>query len=281
MTTSALDPVALNDGTAMPAIGLGTWGFLGARGVDAVLGGLEAGYRLLDTATGYGNEPEVGRAIGETAVPRGSIRVSTKLRGKDHGYREARAAIREARQRLGGAPVDLFLIHWPIPRLGRYVEAWRALIEAREDGEIRSIGVSNFERRHLEAIIDATGVVPVVNQIELHPHFPQAAMRASNRELGIQTVGWSPLGRQGALFREPVVASIAKRLGRTPAQTVLRWHQQLDVVPVPRSSDPRRQRENLDLDGFTLDDTEMERITALGRSGGRLWNGDPETTEFL
>ena len=277
-----LPPFVLNDGATLPAIGLGTFGMRGSAGVEAITAGLEAGYRLLDTSSGYRNEPEVGEALRRTTVRRSEIRVTTKLLGPDHPYERARQSIRDSRQRLGGHPVDLYLIHWPNPRKKRFVEAWQALIDAREAGDVISIGVSNFERPHLEAIIDATGVVPAVDQVELHPHFVSAPLRALHVDLGIVTESWSPLGL-GQALDDPVITAVADDREVTAAQVVLRWHHQLGCLPVPRSSDPRRQAANLDIAGFALTEQEVERISALGRPGsrryGRLWGGDPATEE--
>lgn len=279
-STSAVESLRLNDGTNIPPIGLGTFGFKGDRGVKIVSQALGAGYRLLDTAVGYDTEVEVGRAVRESGVPREEIVVTSKIRRRDHGYDAARRSIHESIVRLGLDRIDLHLIHWPNPRLELYVETWRALIDARADGEIRSIGVSNFNADHLERIIDATGEVPAVNQIELHPHFPQEQARALHRQLGIQTQSWSPLGlgSRALLAAEPVVYA-ARRHGATEAQVVLRWHQQLGSLPIPRSSDPAHQRENLQLGRLQLEADELQAITALGRDGGRLWGGDPETEE--
>ena len=276
-----LPPFALNDGATLPAIGLGTFGFLGAEGVAAIGRGLVAGYRLLDTASGYRNELEVGEALRATTTVRTAIRVTSKLRGPDHAYDRARKSIRTSRERLGG-PVDLYLIHWPNPRKRLFVQAWRALVDARADGDVRSIGVSNFERPHLEAILDATGVVPAVNQIELHPYFCQPELRALNASLGICTQSWSPLGL-GRVLSEPAITSIANEHHATPAQVVLRWHHQLDCLPIPRSANAHRQAQNLDIADLALDDQEMQEVSALGRPGaphhGRLWGGDPATEE--
>lgn len=274
------EPLRLNDGTVIPALGLGTFGFKGDRGVEIVSRALALGYRLVDTAVGYDTEAEVGRAVRESGVPREEIVVTTKIRRPGHGYDAARRSIRASLDRLGLDRIDLHLIHWPNPRLGLYVDTWRALIDARADGEVRSIGVSNFNADHLERIIDATGEVPAINQIELHPHFPQEQARALHRQLGIQTQGWSPLGlgSRALLAAEPVTDA-ARRHGATPAQVVLRWHQQLGSLPIPRSSDSARQRENLQLGRLQLDEDELQAITSLGRSGRRLWGGDPETEE--
>ncbi len=278
---AADEPVGLNDGTTIPCIGLGTFGFQGERGVEVIGRALDTGYRLIDTAVGYDTETEVGRAIRLSAVPRDEVVVTTKVRGRDMGYDATRRSVRRSLERLGLDRIDLHLIHWPIPRLDRYVETYRALVDARADGEIRTVGVSNFNPGHLERVIDATGVVPAINQIELHPRFPQEAARALHRRLGIQTQSWSPLGLgDRALLDAGPIVDAARRHGATAAQVILRWHQQLGSVPVPRSSDPDRQRQNLDLSGLELGEDELRAISALGRGGRRLWGGDPETTEL-
>ncbi len=281
-TAEALQPFTLNDDRQLPAIGLGTFDMKGPAGIAALLSGIEAGYRLLDTASGYGNEVEVAAAMRASTVPRHEFRVTSKLRGPDHAYQRARDSIRASRERLGGDPIDLYLIHWPNPRKGRYVEAWRALVDARAAGDVGSIGVSNFEAPHLEAIIEATGVVPAVNQIELHPYFPQPDLRALNTSLGIRTQSWSPIGL-GRVLTEPSLTAIAADHGVTPAQVVLRWHRQLDCVPIPRSSNPQRQTKNLDITNFSLTPEEMAQIESMGSADapkhGRLWGGDPATEE--
>jgi diketogulonate reductase-like aldo/keto reductase len=165
--------------------------------------------------------------------------------------------------------------------VGKYVEAWRALVEARKQGLVRSIGVSNFTAEHLARIVEDTGVTPAVNQIELHPYFPQPEMRRTNEDLGVQTESWSPLGKQSAPFAEPAVAAAADRHGVTPAQVILRWHVQLGSIPIPKSADPDRQRTNLDVFGFALTDDEVAAISSLGRANGRLFGGDPDTHEEM
>ncbi|MGB0101222.1 MAG: aldo/keto reductase [Nocardioides sp.] len=271
----------LNDGRSLPAIGFGTYPLQGQEGVAAVRSALEVGYRLLDTAVNYDNEREVGEAIRQSGVPREEIVVASKIPGRDHGYDDAVASVHGSLERLGLEYLDLQLIHWPNPSLGRYAEAWRALIDLREQGLVRSIGVSNFSAEHLEKIIDATGVTPAVNQIELHPYFPQSVMRDANAGYGIRTESWSPLGKRQAPFDEPPVAAAAERLGVTPGQVILRWQVQLGSIPIPKSATPQRQRQNLDVFGFELTDAEVAAITALGRPDGRLFGGDPDTHEEM
>jgi 2,5-diketo-D-gluconate reductase A len=271
----------LNDGTTLPAIGFGTYPMKGKECVEGVLGALEAGYRLIDTAVSYRNEEEVGEAIRSSSVPRAEIVLTSKLPGRHHGYDDARTSVLESLERLGLEHIDLHLIHWPNPRVGRYPEAWRALVDLREEGVVRSIGVSNFAEAHLARIIQESGVTPAVNQIELHPYFPQPEMRAVNARLGIRTESWSPLGKRQAPFGEPPVAAAAEAHGVTAGQVILRWQVQLGCVPIPKSATPERQRQNLDVFGFELTDAEMDAITALGRPDGRLFGGDPETHEEM
>nr|WP_156370203.1 aldo/keto reductase [Frigoribacterium sp. Leaf164] len=269
--------VGLADGHTIPALGLGTYGMDGDEGAAQVAGAIESGYRLLDTALNYGNEGAVGEAIRRVDVPRDELVVTTKLPGRHHGYEEALASFEESRATLGVDVVDLYLIHWPLPRVDKYVDAFRAFVRLQEDGLVRSVGVSNFTEAHLQRLADETGVVPVVNQVELHPYFPQAELRAVHERMGIVTESWSPLAKQSELLTESVVTEIARAHGKTPTQVVLRWHVQLGAVPVPKSADPGRQRENLDVFDFELTEAEVVAISGLER--GRLWDGDPETHE--
>ena len=269
----------LNDGHCLPAIGFGTYPLRGEDGITAITSALESGYRLLDTAVNYENEPEVGEAIRRSGLPREEVQVTSKLPGRHHAYDDALRSLPGSLERLGLDYLDLYLIHWPNPSVDRYAEAWRALVALQEEGLVRSIGVSNFTEAHLERVIAETGVTPAVNQVELHPYFPQRELRAVHERLGILTESWSPLGKRQAPFAETPVARAAERHGVSPGQVILRWQHQLGAVPIPKSATPERQRANLDLFGFSLDDDEVAAITGLGRASGRLFGGDPNTHE--
>lgn len=271
----------LNDGTSLPDVGFGTYPLRGEEGTAAVLSALDLGYRLVDTAVNYRNEDAVGRAIATTAVPREEIVVTTKVPGRDHGYDETLASFDRSSAALGLDVVDLYLIHWPNPSVDKYVDAYRAMVRLQTEGRVRSVGVSNFTPEFLMRVADATGVLPAVNQVELHPFFPQVELRAFHAEHGIVTEAWSPLGKAAPVREAAPVVAAAQAHGVTPAQVVLRWHLELGVVPIPKSGDPGRQRENLDLWGFALDDDEVAAITALGRPDGRLFGGDPTTHEEM
>ncbi|MHA6669002.1 aldo/keto reductase [Homoserinimonas sp. A447] len=267
----------LNDGHQLPALGFGTYKLRGDEGIDAIVSALETGYRLLDTALNYENEHEVGEAVRRSGIPREEIFVTTKLPGRHHGFDETLLSFEESRMNLGLDYVDLYLIHWPLPRVDKYVETFGAMIELREEGLVRSVGVSNFTEAFLTRVIDETGVTPAVNQIELHPRFPQGHLREFHARHNIVTESWSPLARGNDVREEPVVTAIAEAHGVTPTQVVLRWHVQLGAVPIPKSSTPERQRENFDVFGFELSHAEIASISSL--ESGRLWDGDPETNE--
>ncbi len=271
----------LNDGTTLPAIGFGTYPLRGEDGTAAMVGALEAGYRLLDTAVNYENETEVGEAVRRSGLPRDQVLVASKIPGRHHAYDDAIASVRASLDRLGLERTDLHLIHWPNPSRGTYVEAWRALVQLQKDGLVRSIGVSNFTEEHLRRIIDDTGVTPAVNQLELHPRFPQAHMREVHERLGIRTEAWSPMGKRRAPLEESAVTSAATTYDVSPGQVILRWHVQLGSLPIPKSADPARQAANLDVFGFELTDDEMAAITALAEDDGRLFGGDPDTHEEM
>lgn len=270
--------VPLGDGTAFPALGFGTYKLRGDDGVAAIEASIGAGYRLLDSAVNYENEAEVGEAVRRSGI-RDELLVTTKVPGRDHGYDETIRSARGSLERLGLERIDLYLIHWPNPRVDRYVETFRAMIALRDEGLVRSVGVSNFTEAMLSRLIDETGVTPAVNQVEMHPYFPQSALRAFHAAHGIRTESWSPLARRSELLGEQVVAGVAAAHGVTPTQAVLRWHTQLGSTPIPKSATPARQIENADVFGFTLTDAEIDAISALER--GRLWDGDPETHEEM
>jgi diketogulonate reductase-like aldo/keto reductase len=279
--TVNLPRYALNDGHFLPVIGFGTYPLRGQDGVDAMVHALEAGYRLLDSAVNYGNEEEVGEAVRRSGLAREDVYVTTKVPGRHHEYDQAIGSVEDSLRRMRFDYLDLVLIHWPNPGVGKYVEAWRALVELRKRGVVHSIGVSNFTEQHLRAVIDDSGVTPAVNQIELHPYFPQQQMLRVHADLGIQTEAWSPLGKRSAPFAEPPVAETAERYDVTPAQVILRWHLQRNSLPLPKSATPQRQLQNLDLFGFELTQAEVDAITALARPDGRLFGGDPDTHEEM
>lgn len=271
--------VTLNDGTAFPELGLGTYNLRGAEGVASIVAAIDAGYRLLDTAVNYENEREVGEAVRSSGVDRGELLVATKIPGRHHGYDDAVQSTQASLAVTGLDYLDLSLIHWPNPSVDKYVDTWRAMIDLREKGVVRSIGVSNFTEAMLTRLIDETGVVPAVNQVEMHPYFPQGDLRAFHVAHGIRTESWSPLARRSELLQEQVLQEVAEINGVTPTQVVLRWHVQLGSTPIPKSADADRQRENADVFGFALTDDEVAAISALQR--GRLWDGDPNSHEEM
>lgn len=276
---TALPLVTAHNGFALPALGFGTYRLNGDAGADAVAGAIAAGYRLIDSAFNYENEGSVGRGIAASGVPRAEIIVTTKLPGRHHPQEKATASIEESRSRLGVVATDLHLIHWPNPSQDEYTQAWAALVDAQQRGVVRQIGVSNFLPAHLERIERESGVRPVVNQIEVHPYFPQEEQVAVHRELGIITEAWSPLGRARQVLDEPVLVEVAAAHGITPAQTVLAWHVARGTVAIPKASSRTHQESNLAAARVVLDDAEVAAITALGRPDGRLFDADPASHE--
>ncbi|MFB7892733.1 aldo/keto reductase [Microbacterium sp. NPDC056044] len=276
---SAIPTVTLNDGAWFPELGLGTYNLRGEEGIAAIVAAIDSGYRLLDTAVNYENEREVGEAVRRSDVDRGKLLVASKIPGRHHGRQEAIDSIKGSLDLLGLDRIDLQLIHWPNPSVGKYVDTWRGMIEARELGLVRSIGVSNFTEDQLTELIEETGVVPAVNQVELHPYFPQEQLRAFHATHGIRTESWSPLARRSELLTEQILTELATVYDVTPTQIVLRWHTQLGSTPIPKSADADRQRENADVFGFALTDEQVAAISALER--GRLWDGDPNTHEEM
>jgi diketogulonate reductase-like aldo/keto reductase len=246
----------------MPVLGLGVAKLSDAETESSVVAAIEAGCRLIDTAAAYGNEEAVGRAIAASGVPREELFVTTKLGTSKQGFESAQESCRASLDRLGLDYLDLYLIHWPAPTLGKYVESFEGMIQARDQGHVRSIGVSNFTKEHLSTLIEETSEVPAVNQIELHPRLNQAELRQAHAECDVITQSYSPLG-VGRLIDEPTVTSIAAEYGRTPAQVLVRWNLQLNNLVVSRSSKPERVAENLDVFDFSLEPEHMEAIDAL------------------
>ncbi|MFS0735187.1 aldo/keto reductase [Microbacterium sp. 1P10UB] len=271
--------VTLNDDTAFPELGLGTYELRGEEGVSAIVEAIRSGYTLLDSAVNYENEREVGEAVRRSGADRETLVVTTKIPGREHGYDEAIRSGRDSLERLGLDRIDVQLIHWPNPSVDKYVQTWRGMIELRDQGLVRTIGVSNFTEAMLTRLADETGVIPAINQVELHPYFPQTALRAFHDEHGIRTESWSPLAKRSELLEEQVVRDVAAAHGVTPTQAVLRWHVQIGSTPIPKSADPARQRENADVFGFELSDDEVAAISGLER--GRLWGADPDTHEEM
>ncbi|GEK86141.1 aldo/keto reductase [Microbacterium aerolatum] len=276
---TALPVRTAHNGFTLPAIGLGTYRLNGDAGAAAIAGAIDAGYRLVDSAFNYENEGAVGRGVADAATDRAEVIVTTKLPGRHHPAERARTSIEESRFRLGLDATDLHLIHWPNPIQDEYVQAWAALVEAQQRGTVRQIGVSNFLPEHLERLERETGVLPVVNQIELHPYFPQTEQLAYHREHGIITEAWSPIGRGKELLEEPVIAEVAAAHGISPAQAVLAWHVARESVAIPKASSLEHQKANLAAASITLDEAEVEAITALGRADGRLFDADPRSHE--
>lgn len=269
--------VPLNDGHRIPALGFGVFKVPPADTEQAVSAALQAGYRHIDTAAVYGNERETGRAVAASGVPRDELYLVTKLWNSEQGYDSTLAAFEASIDRLGLEYLDLYLVHWPMPKLNKFVDTFRAFAQLRDQGRIRSIGVSNFEPDHLTALVDATGLVPAVNQVELHPRLPQNELREVHARLGIATEAWGPLG-QGSLLTNPVVTAVAEGLGRTPAQVLLRWHLQLGNIVIPKSVNPQRIASNFNVFDFELSEHDMASISSLD-DGNRL-GPDPQTFDF-
>ncbi|WP_439818457.1 aldo/keto reductase [Weissella paramesenteroides] len=271
--------ITLNDGHQLPNLGLGTYQLKGGAGFQQILAAIKSGYRLIDSATNYDNEGIVGKAIRHSGVPRSEFFITSKLPGKYHDYESARNAIQESLARMGIDYFDLFIIHWPLPKRGLYVEAWQALVDAQKQGLIRSIGVSNFEPEHLDRIIEETGVKPAVNQIEIHPYWVQEDNVLENLRRGIKVEAWSPLGRGSAALKEPVIQEIAEKYDKSTSQIITRWHIDRGIIPVLRSSNPAHQREDLDVFDFELENNEIAAINDLNREDGRIDGQDPNEYE--
>ncbi|OLT11536.1 oxidoreductase [Pseudonocardia sp. CNS-139] len=249
----------------MPQLGFGVYKILGDAVAPALATAFAAGYRSIDTAAQYTNEKEVGEAVRASGIPRADLFVTTKVFNDSHGYDQALRAFDESIGQLGLEYVDLYLIHWPVAVKDLYIATWRALEKLVADGRTRAIGVSNFQLPHLRRVLDETGTVPAVNQVELHPWLQQDELRAFHAEHGITTVAWAPLARDRGLFEEPVVLDAAAKHGRTPAQVVLRWHVQSGHAAIPKSANPQRIAANIDVFGFALDAADMAALGALER----------------
>ncbi|MCT7366377.1 oxidoreductase [Mycolicibacterium llatzerense] len=269
--------LTLNDGTSIPVVGLGVWQTPAEDTERAVTAALHAGYRHIDTAAAYGNEAGVGRAVAASGIPREDIYVVTKLWNSEQGYEKTLAAFDASIAQLGLDYLDLYLIHWPTPAQNLFVDTFKAFAHLRDQGRIRAIGVSNFEPVHLKLLIDATGIVPAVNQIELHPRLPQAELRETHARYGIATEAWSPLG-QGSMLQDPIITAIAERHGKTPAQVLIRWHIQLGNIVIPKSVNPDRIASNFHVFDFELSEADIASIATLD-NGTRL-GPDPRTFNF-
>ena len=274
--TTPVPFVDLNDGNRIPQLGFGVFQVPAEETAETVSHALKTGYRLIDTAAAYGNEEGVRDALQASGLERSDVFITTKLANPDHGRHRARRAFQQSLEKLGGDYIDLYLIHWPIPSKDLYLETWETLCGLKDEGSVRSIGVSNFQIEHLERIIDATGVVPTVNQVELHPRLQQPELRRYHAEHGILTEAWSPLGK-GQLLDDPAIEKIASGHGRTPAQVVLRWHIQLGNIVIPKSVTPSRIEENFQVFDFELSNAQMRRLSELDR--GERTGPDPDSFE--
>ena len=270
--------IALRDGNTIPQIGLGVFQTPPDITASVVRTALAAGYRHIDTAAVYVNELGVGEGLRVSEIERSELFVTTKLWNADQGFDAAIKGFDHSVKRLGLDYLDLYLIHWPSPRRDLYVDSWRALVRLQQDGRIRSIGVSNFSADHLQRLIEETGVTPVLNQVELHPHFQQRALIELHKQLGIATTSWSPLG-QGKALSDPVIGAIAARHGRSPAQIIIRWHLDNGLIAIPKSVTPQRIAENFAVFDFTLNEADLAAIAALDSAQGRI-GPDPATANF-
>ena len=271
--------LTLNDGKKIPQLGFGVYKTPNDEVEAAIECAFEAGYRHIDTAKLYDNEEGVGRAVRNSGLERSSVFVTTKVWNDDHGREKTRRACEESLERLGLDYVDLYLIHWPMPMNGLAVDTWEELIRLREEGLVTSIGVANFPAQRIDELTEATGVVPVLNQIELNPYFAQNDLREANRERGILSQAWAPLHRGKGLFDEPIIREIAERLEATPAQVVLTWHLALGTIAIPKSVTPSRIRENFGALNVRLTPEDLAAIAALDRGEAGRTGFDPETME--
>lgn len=273
--------VQLTDGVEIPRVGFGTYRVTGTATTSVISEALDAGYRLFDTAELYANEADLGAAFTAIGAKRSDLFLTSKVWNNHQGYKETRDALQQTLERLKTDYLDLYLIHWPCPERDTYVDTWRALIKARDEGLISSIGVSNFQPEHMQRLVEETGVLPVLNQVEVHPHFNQARLRTWHLENGIATQSWGPLGqRAGDLLGAEPVVYLAKQVGKTPGQVVLRWHLQRDCLPIPKSTNPHRIADNIDLFDFDLDEEQMQLIDRM-HTGQRQGEDPDEKNDSL
>ncbi|MET7934329.1 aldo/keto reductase [Streptomyces sp. NPDC005322] len=271
--------ITLNNGVRMPQLGFGVWQIPDDEAQVAVRNALEAGYRSIDTAAAYENEEGVGKALAASGIARDELFVTTKLWNSDQGYDSTLRAFDTSLTKLGLDHVDLYLIHWPVPGVDKYVETWKAFEKIYAEGRAKAIGVSNFHPAHIQRLLSETSVAPAVDQVELHPHLQQAELRAFNSRHNIVTEAWSPLGQGKGLLEDPKLAAIAAKYGTSPAQVVLRWHIELGNVAIPKSVTPSRIKENIDIFDFELDAEDLSAIGAMD-SGDRL-GPDPDTFNMV
>lgn len=274
-----MEKLNLNDGHIIPVVGFGTYKLNGTQGVHAIVNALNNGYRVLDTAYNYENEGTVGKAISQSHVARDQVIVTSKLPGRYHDYDSAMIAIQESIYRLNVDYIDLYLIHWPNPKQGKFVEAWTALIDAQKAGLLKSIGVCNFLPEHIDTLEQETGVLPAINQIELHPYFNQQEVIDYHREKGIVIQAWSPIGRASNVINDETIATIAEKYNKSIPQVILKWHVQNGIVPIPKATSNQRQLENINIFDFSLDDEEMVKINNLTREDGRRKDQNPAIYE--
>lgn len=276
--TTPIPTVTLRDGATLQQLGFGVWQIPPGEVEGALASAFAAGYRHVDTAAAYGNEEGVGAAVRASGLDRDEVFVVTKLRNGEQGYDSTIRACKDSIERLGLGPIDLYLIHWAYPGAGKYVETWKAFVTLQQEGLVTSIGVSNFNPPHLDAAIEATGVIPVINQVELHPYLQQPRLRAYHAEHGIATEAWSPLGQGKGMLDDPVIVSVAAKHGATPAQIALAWNLTVGSVVLTRTVNPGRMTENLAATQIVLDADDMAALTALDRNQRN--GADPDTVGF-
>jgi 2,5-diketo-D-gluconate reductase A len=277
-TTTDVPTITLNNGVTIPQLGFGVFQIEPENTRAATLAALEVGYRHIDTAEMYGNEKQVGEAVRDSGLDRGEIFVTSKLNNGYHDPDDAAKAFQKTLDTLDIGYLDLFLIHWPLPGVGDFVETWKAMERMYEGGQVRAIGVSNFKQHHLDRLLGATTVVPAVNQIEIHPYLTQDDLRQYDREHQIETEAWSPIA-QGKVLKDPVLVRIAERVGRSTAQVTLRWHIQRGDIVFPKSVNRDRMQENFELFDFELSDADISDITALNRN--ERTGPDPDTFNYI